>query len=82
MSWRDDVAEAAMESLTRHGVPIFRSDMPGLFCGPTVPELTFNQLLSLCCERDPAFDPARVRPSFAPGTHRTDVNSLRISGAR
>lgn len=58
---QDRVAEAAMKTLERHGVPVCPADIPGLYCGPTMPELTFNQLLSLACNLDPAFDPGRVK---------------------
>lgn len=72
MTDQDRIAAAAMESLKRRGVPIFQADMPGLYVEPTVPELTFNQLVGLACERDPSFDPARVlrsnSPPGSPGT--------------
>lgn len=55
-----------MASLTARGVPVFPSDMPGLFVGPTIPELTYRQLLDLACRHDPSFDPARVLRSNSP----------------
>lgn len=55
----EQLAEAAIKSLERHGVPIVHGDIPGLFWGPSLPELTLNQLVNLACQRDPAFDPGR-----------------------
>lgn len=55
------IATAAMKTLERKGIPIFSSpDRPGLYIGPTVPELTFNQLIELACRYDVAFDPGRI----------------------
>lgn len=61
MTPQEAIANAAMDSLTRRGVPVFKADMPGLYVGPSVPELTYGQLIALACQHDPAFDPARVR---------------------
>lgn len=58
---KEAVINAAMESLQRHGVPVFRSDMPGLFMSPVTPELTEHQLVDLACQRDPTFDPGRYK---------------------
>lgn len=57
---QDTIADPAMRALERQGIPIVRSDMPGLYVGPTAPELTYNQLIAMACAHDRAFDPARV----------------------
>lgn len=62
---QERVAVAAMNSLQQRGVPIMPSDMPGLYVGPSVPELTYNQLIGLACHHDPSFDPARIMRTAA-----------------
>jgi hypothetical protein len=63
---QDRIADAAMATLERHGVPVVRAEMPGLYQQAFGPELTFNQLIGLACQRDAAFNPALFRRSNSP----------------